>query len=49
VDREFCRELAAEYTYLNRGQDLGQSGLREAKNSYHPVGMIRKFTVRRQA
>jgi len=48
VNREFCRELAAEYTYLNRGQDLGQSGLREAKNSYHPVEMIRKFMVRRQ-
>lgn len=49
VNREFCRELPAEYTYLNREQDLGQSGMREAKNSYHPVEMIRKFMVRRQA
>jgi len=48
VNREFCRGLSAEYTYLNREQDLGQSGLREAKNSYHPVEMIRKFMVRRQ-
>lgn len=48
VNREFCRTIAADFTYLNREQDLGESGLREAKNSYHPVGMIRKFTVRRQ-
>jgi len=48
VNREFCLALSAEYIYLNREQDLGQSGLREAKNSYHPVQMIRKFTVRRE-
>jgi len=48
VNREFSRGISAEYTYLNRAQDLGQSGLREAKNSYHPVEMIRKFTVRWQ-
>lgn len=47
VNREFCRALSADYIYLNRGQDLGQSGLREAKNSYQPVEMIRKFKVRR--
>jgi hypothetical protein len=48
VNREFSRMLSAEYTYLNREQDLGVSGLREAKSSYHPVGMIRKFRVRQQ-
>jgi hypothetical protein len=46
VNREFCRTFSAEYIYLNREQDLGVSGLREAKSSYHPVGMIRKFKVR---
>lgn len=45
VNREFCRSLPAEYTYINREQDLGQSGIREAKNSYYPVDMIRKFRV----
>lgn len=49
VNREFCRALSVEYMYLNREQDLGESGLRVAKNSYHPVEMIRKFTVRRQS
>lgn len=45
VNREYCRSISAEYTYINREQDLGQSGIREAKNSYYPVEMIRKFTV----
>lgn len=49
VNREFSKQLPTAYTYLNREQDLGESGLREAKNSYHPVGMIRKFTVKHQA
>lgn len=49
VNREFCRRVAAAFTYLNREQDLGESGLREAKSSYQPVDMIRKFTVRLKA
>lgn len=47
VNREFSRFLPAACAYINREQDLGESGLREAKNSYHPVGMIRKFRVNR--
>jgi len=46
MNREFSRSISGLYTYLNREQDLGVSGLREAKLSYHPVGMIRKFKVR---
>ena len=46
VNREFCRAFSGGYTYLNREQDLGVSGLREAKLSYHPTGMVSKFTVR---
>lgn len=46
VNREFSRSLPAEYTFINREQDLGVSGLREAKLSYHPTGMVRKFKVR---
>jgi hypothetical protein len=43
VNREFSQRVSVDYTYINREQDLGVSGLREAKSSYHPVGMIRKF------
>jgi hypothetical protein len=49
VNREFCRFLPAGYVYVNREQDLGESGLRGAKNSYHPVEMIRKFRVSLQS
>lgn len=44
VNREFSRRFPG-YLYINRGQDLGESGMREAKNSYHPVAMIRKFRI----
>lgn len=46
VNREFSRSLAAGYTHVNREQDLGESGLKAAKLSYHPVSMVKKFRVR---
>ncbi len=45
VNREFSRFQPPGCTYINREQDLGNQGLKEAKNSYHPVEMIRKFRV----
>jgi len=45
VNREFCRLLFTACTYVNREQDLGEPGLREAKLSYHPVALIEKFRV----
>lgn len=45
VNREFCRNQPVEMLYINRQQDLGQAGLRQAKTSYHPVRMVRKFNV----
>jgi hypothetical protein len=47
VDREFCRLLFTDCTWVNREQDLGEPGLRKAKLSYHPVEMARKFRARR--
>ncbi|WP_025038475.1 DUF2156 domain-containing protein [Bradyrhizobium sp. DOA9] len=40
-----AREIAAEATFLNRGQDLGISGLRQTKLSWRPVGMVEKFSL----
>ena len=47
VNREFCRSLPPECAYVNREQDLGIGGLREAKTSYHPVELVRKYRVSR--
>jgi len=46
VNREFSRSQPADCTCINREQDLGETGLREAKLSYHPVAMVRKYRVR---
>lgn len=31
--------------YINREEDLGDPGLRESKESYHPVNRVRKYVV----
>lgn len=33
------------YKIVNREQDLGDKGLRKAKQSYHPVDFVRKYNV----
>lgn len=45
VNREFARLLFTECSMLNREQDLGEAGLREAKLSYHPFEMIEKCRI----
>jgi uncharacterized protein len=48
VNREFSRLLFGDCLYINREQDLGEPGLRNAKLSYHPVELVKKFRVRRK-
>jgi hypothetical protein len=48
VNREFSRLLFTDCRFINREQDLGEPGLRNAKLSYHPVELIKKFRVRRK-
>ena len=45
VNREFARLLFQECRFLNREQDLGDTGLRSAKLSYHPVELVKKYLV----
>jgi hypothetical protein len=46
VNREFARLLFQECRFLNREQDLGDTGLRSAKLSYHPVELVKKYLVK---
>lgn len=46
LNREFARLLFQDCRYLNREQDLGDVGLRNAKLSYHPVDLVKKYSCK---
>lgn len=43
VNQAFASILPEKYDTINREQDLGDPGLRHAKQSYHPVGFVKKW------
>ncbi|MBN2211582.1 MAG: DUF2156 domain-containing protein [Sedimentisphaerales bacterium] len=43
VNQTFVNLLPEKYETVNREQDLGDPGLRQAKMSYKPVGFVKKF------
>jgi hypothetical protein len=47
INREFAADAAAGFTFINREQDLGQEGLRRAKESYFPDHLENKYGVER--
>jgi hypothetical protein len=48
INMSFAGILPDKYIYINREQDLGDEGLRQAKLSYRPCGFIKKFRVHRR-
>ncbi|HOJ72062.1 MAG TPA: phosphatidylglycerol lysyltransferase domain-containing protein [Syntrophorhabdaceae bacterium] len=46
INQRFCEYGLEGAYYVNREQDLGIQGLREAKLSYHPHHFVEKFSVR---
>ncbi|WOH52494.1 DUF2156 domain-containing protein [Bradyrhizobium sp. sBnM-33] len=42
----FAGALAAEAKFINRAQDLGIPGLREAKLGWQPAGLVEKYSAR---
>ncbi len=46
INQQFCQHAWANIPYINREQDLGDPGLRQAKLSYHPHRLVEKFRIR---
>jgi len=45
INLEFAKTLPANIIYINREQDLGNEGLRQAKMTYRPVGFVKLFSI----
>jgi len=45
INQEFLMHESGGYTFVNREQDLGIQGMRNAKMSYNPVKFIKKYRV----
>lgn len=47
INRLFASEMRGRYgvRYINREEDVGDEGLRHAKQSYHPVAMLKKYNL----
>jgi len=46
INQAFLEHQWSEHTYVNREQDLGEEGLKKAKESYFPHHMVNKYIVR---
>jgi len=44
INQAFAASLPGSFTHINREQDLGDEGLRQAKMTYRPSGFVRKYT-----
>lgn len=43
INQMFLEHIGKHVKIVNREQDLGDTGLRKAKLSYHPVGFLKKY------
>ena len=45
INYMFLKNQASKYEFVNREEDMGEAGLREAKLSYNPTMMLKKFQM----
>lgn len=45
INQLFCSNAFSHMAYVNREQDLGEPGLRKAKESYYPHHLVNKYTL----
>jgi len=45
INQQFCQHCWQGTAYINREQDVGDAGLRQAKLSYHPDHLVEKFRI----
>lgn len=45
INQAFAQALPATFKSVNREQDLGDEGLRQAKMTYRPYGFVKKYRV----
>ena len=46
INQQFCEKSWLDVPLINREQDLGEPGLRQAKLSYYPGHLVEKFRIR---
>ncbi len=46
INQQFCEHAWSSVPFINREQDLGDNGLRQAKLSYHPDRLVEKYVIR---
>lgn len=47
VNQSFASILPKKYRTINREQDIGNDGLRQAKMTYRPIGFVKKYRARK--
>ncbi|MDR3000046.1 MAG: phosphatidylglycerol lysyltransferase domain-containing protein [Fibromonadaceae bacterium] len=45
INQEFAKKIPEDITHINREQDLGDKGLRQAKMTYRPVDFVKLFSI----
>lgn len=46
INQEFCKNFWSDFTFINREQDMGEPGLRQAKLSYYPDHLSKKVILK---